>query len=58
VAPPNYEIESAGLIGGKVVNKATLSVTLPNAGWPAGEYRADLLIDGKPAGSTHFTVTP
>ncbi|MGQ0659052.1 MAG: hypothetical protein ACT4NU_13370 [Chromatiales bacterium] len=58
VAPPDYEIDSAELTGGGDSNKVTFSLSRPDAGWPPGEYRVELFIDGQPAGSVRFTVTP
>lgn len=58
VAPANYEIDSTELTGGGAMNKVTFSLSRPDAGWPPGEYRVELLIDGNPSGSARFTVTP
>lgn len=58
VAPPDYEIDRAELTGGGDMNQVTFSLSRPDAGWPAGEYRVELLIGGQPAGSVGFTVTP
>jgi len=56
VAPANYKIDSSDLTAGTIVNTVNFSMTKPNAGWPAGKYRVDLLIDGKPAGAANFTI--
>ena len=56
VAPPNYKIDSADLTAGIITNTVNFSLSKPNAGWPAGKYRVDLLIDGKPAGAANFVI--
>lgn len=56
VAPANYKIDSVTLEAGMITNVVTFSLSKPNAGWPAGKYRVDLLIDGKPTGVAHFAV--
>ena len=57
VAPANYKIDSVTLDTGILTNVVTFSLSKPNAGWPVGKYRVDLLIDGKPAGAAHFKVS-
>jgi len=56
VAPPNYKIDSVELRVGTLMNAAKFSLSKPNAGWPEGEYRTDLFIDGKPATQVKFKV--
>lgn len=55
-APPNYKIDSVTMTAGMLMNVATFSLSKPTAGWPVGDYRVDLAIDGKPAGSAHFKI--
>lgn len=56
VAPPNYQIDANEMRAGGLVNRATFSLTRPNNGWPVGDYRVDLFINGKPAGAVRFSV--
>ena len=58
VAPPNYQIDSTEMTVGRLMNLATFSLSKPTAGWPAGEYRVELSINGKPAGIVRFSVAP
>ena len=55
-APPNYKIDSVDLTVGDSMNVATFSLSKPNAGWPVGDYRVDLTINGKPAGVARFKI--
>lgn len=57
VAPVNYKIDSVTLDIGMLTNVVTVSLSKPNAGWPVGRYRVDLLIDGNVAGAAHFKVS-
>lgn len=57
-APPNYQIDSTEMTVGSLMNLATFSLSKPTAGWPTGDYRVELSIDGKPAGSVRFSVAP
>jgi uncharacterized RDD family membrane protein YckC len=56
VAPPNYRIDASDLNVGSLMNQAQYSLSKPNAGWPEGDYRVDLFIDGKPATQVKFKV--
>jgi hypothetical protein len=58
VAPPNYQIDSTELNVGSLMNRATFSMTKPNAGWPPGDYRVDLAINGKLVNTVRFKVAP
>jgi outer membrane usher protein FimD/PapC len=58
VAPANYQIDSTELNVGSLMNRATFSMTKPNAGWPPGEYRVDLAINGKLLNTVRFKVAP
>jgi hypothetical protein len=55
-APPNYKIDSVTMTAGMITNVATFSLSKPTAGWPVGDYRVELAIDDKPAGSAHFKI--
>jgi uncharacterized RDD family membrane protein YckC len=55
-APANYKIATTEMKVGGLINHVTFSFSKPNAGWPAGDYRVDLFIDGKPAGQAKFKV--
>lgn len=57
-APPNYEIDATEHTTSRGTNNATFALNGPNAGWPVGDYRVDLFINGKPAGTQRFTVKP
>lgn len=51
----NYEIDSATLeIGGTAY--FSMSLSRPTNGWPKGDYKLALAIDGKEAGSASFTI--
>lgn len=56
-APANYKIDSVSFDTGMLTNLVTSSLSKPNAGWPVGRYRVDLLINGKVAGTAHFNVS-
>jgi hypothetical protein len=57
VAPSNYKIDSATLVVG-TSNTLSASMTKPNAGWPAGDYRVDVTYNGEQELSQHFKVVP
>lgn len=57
-APPNYKIDSVVLKAGALSNRVDFSLSRPTAGWPEGDYRVALFIDGKPAGDVKFRVAP
>lgn len=56
VAPPNYKIDSSELVAHAGANDVVFSFSKPDAGWPEGDYRVDLFIDGKPAAKATFKV--
>ncbi|MDB5561858.1 MAG: hypothetical protein JWN11_1276 [Hyphomicrobiales bacterium] len=56
VVPANYKVDSAEIVATSAINEATFSMTKPNAGWPVGDYRVDLSIDGKSAISVKFKI--
>jgi uncharacterized RDD family membrane protein YckC len=55
-APPNYKIDSVELNVGPGMNNVDFNFSKPTAGWPEGDYRVDLFIDGKPSGNVKFQV--
>jgi uncharacterized RDD family membrane protein YckC len=55
-APPNYKVGTNEMKAGGLMNDVTFSYSKPTAGWPAGDYRVDLFMDGKPAGQAKFKV--
>ena len=57
VAPPNYKIDSAAVTSG-IGADATFSLSKPDNGWPAGDYRVELSINGVPAKSAKFQIAP
>jgi hypothetical protein len=56
VAPPNYKMDSAEVNVGALANSVDFNMSKPTKGWPPGDYRVDLFIDGKPAGSVKYQV--
>jgi hypothetical protein len=56
VAPANYKIDSATVETEEDAKEASFSLSKPNAGWPVGDYKVDLSIDGKAAISVAFKV--
>ena len=55
VAPPNYKIDSIEAPA-EDAKEFSFSLSKPDTGWPVGDYRVDLTIDGKFAKSAHFAV--
>jgi hypothetical protein len=55
-APPNYKIDSAEMTTSEDNDEATLSLSKPNSGWPIGDYRVDVSINGEKAKSVNFQV--
>ena len=56
VAPPNYKVDSVESAAGKGATQYHGALGKPNAGWPEGDYRVDLFIDGKPAKQATFRI--
>jgi len=56
VVPPNYKIDEKEMKAGGAMNEITYSLSKPNAGWPEGDYRVDLFINGHPAGNVKFKI--
>jgi hypothetical protein len=57
-APPNFLIDSVELTVGPLMNSASFTMSKPNAGWPPGDYRVDLGINGKVVNTVRFKVVP
>lgn len=56
-APPNYRIDKAELSIGKQKDPvANFSMSKPSAGWPVGDYRVELFVDGKKANEVKFKM--
>jgi len=56
VAPPNFVIDSAQVTTGARVNVANFALSRPDNGWPVGNYRVDLAINGQNLASVKFKV--
>ena len=56
VAPPNYKVDSVENTMSAGTTRFDGALSKPTAGWPAGDYRVDLLIDGKPASRATFKI--
>ena len=56
VAPPNYKIDAYDLKATPGMNRIDLAMSKPNAGWPEGDYRVDILVDGKKVTDVRFNV--
>ena len=59
-APQNFVIDSAEQIAGTVfglrMNVLSCSLSKPNAGFPVGSYRVELLVDGKKTNEAMFEI--
>ena len=55
-APENYKIDSWQGKSASGQKDLTCSFSKPTAGWPVGDYRVDLFVDGKGAGKATFKV--
>jgi hypothetical protein len=55
VAPLNYKIDSIEAPA-EDSKEFSFSLSKPDSGWPIGDYRVDLTIDGKFTKSAHFAV--
>jgi hypothetical protein len=57
ISTPNYEINSAELKFEKSgLGNAHFSLSKPTKGWPAGNYKVDVLLDGAPLTSVGFSI--
>ena len=58
LATPNHEINRSELVFEKEgTGSAHFLINKPNKGWPVGNYKLDLYIDGKIAGTAPFKVS-
>lgn len=56
-APPNYRIDKFELpIVAQKNPVANFSLGKPSAGWPVGDYRVDLFVNGKKANEVKFKM--
>ena len=51
-------IDKTELTGGSAINRVAFSLSRPNAGWPAGDYRVELFVNSKLASTVRFSTTP
>jgi hypothetical protein len=56
VAPPNYKLDSVESVAGTGASRYDGAYSKPSAGWPEGDYRVDLFIDGKRVQQASFKV--
>ena len=56
VAPPNYTVDSVENTVAKGSTQYHGALSKPSSGWPEGDYRVDLFIDGKRATQAAFKV--
>lgn len=54
--PANFEIADTTVEVGIIDNVVDFSLSRPNQGWPPGEYRVDLYLDGSPLEKVPFTI--
>ena len=57
VSPPDDRISATEQKAKTSTKKATFALSAPGGGWPTGDYRVDLFIDGQPAGKVEFQVS-
>jgi hypothetical protein len=55
-APPNFRIDGAELTVGPLMNQVSFDLSRPKAGWPVGDYRVDLFVDGRKVKEVRFKV--
>ena len=57
ISTPNFKIGELDVVCKKEgVNHAQFDLSKPTKGWPLGNYKLDVYIDGKPFGSAPFRV--
>ena len=57
IETPNYEIDAAEAVASAGDAVVHFALSRPNNGWPRGNYKLDVYIDGKFAVSAPFSVT-
>ena len=56
ISTPNYEIDAAEVVAQASEVTAHFSLSRPNKGWPAGNYKLNLSLDGKLVSVTMFSI--
>ncbi len=56
IAAPNYVIDAAEMVADKSTTRAHFALSRPNRGWPAGNYRLNVYLDGKLAAVKTFKI--
>lgn len=56
VAPPNYKVDETSLIAPAPDSHGTFTLSRPNAGWPAGDYRVELYVGETLAETIKFKI--
>jgi len=56
ISTPNYEIDAAEVVAQASEVTAHFSLSRPNKGWPAGNYKLNLSLDGKLVSVTTFSI--
>lgn len=54
--PPDFKIDEASVDVGMLTNTGNFSLSKPTNGWPAGDYRVELQIDGKTVETVKFKI--
>lgn len=56
-APKNTKIDEATVTAAKANQDGSFSISKPDKGWPAGQYRLELYVGDKLAETLKFTIT-
>ncbi len=56
--PPNTPIAASDVTMRPQMKTASYTLDKPNIGWPAGDYKVELAIDGKVQSTVRFKVAP
>jgi hypothetical protein len=56
--PPNTPVASSEVTMRPQMKTANYSIDKPSIGWPPGDYKVELAIDGKVQSTVRFKVTP
>lgn len=54
--PKDFKIDEASITVGPLTNSGNFSISKPNSGWPAGDYRVDVQMDGKIVETRKFKI--